>query len=110
MEQAGKVKAREGPFETPLGRGKWKFKDDEEGSLDTLALGLIMQRIWGICVKETNEGEMVGKSPLSREGSHEGRFSSRLGGDRGARGSGLEDVVARINGQGEEHTGERWFC
>ena len=52
---------------------------------------------------------MVGKYRLSREGSHEGRLSSRVSGDRGARSSGLADIEARTNGQGEEDSGERWF-
>lgn len=52
---------------------------------------------------------MVVKSTLSREGSREGHFLTRLGVDRGAGGFGSEDAVARTNGQGEEDLGERWF-
>lgn len=109
MEQAGGVKASEGPFKAPLGRGKYKFKGDREVSLNTPALGLIWKRLWGIYVKGMHEGEMTGKSPLSREGSYEGYLSSRLGGDRGAGVSRSADKMTRTNGQGEKDPGERWF-
>lgn len=49
-EQVGGVKANEGPFKAPSGRGKHKFKGDREVSPGTPTPGLILQRFWAIRV------------------------------------------------------------
>ena len=98
MEQLGKVKAKEGPFKVPSGRGKCKFKGDAVDSPGISALSLILHWLRGIYDQGADEGEMPGKYPLSREGSREGHLSSWLGGDRGARSSGAVDSDARTNG------------
>lgn len=83
-EQLGSVKANEGPFKSPLGRGKRKIKGDGEDCSGISALSLILCRLRGTLGQGMDVGKMVGKYPLSREGGHESHLSSHLGGDRGA--------------------------
>lgn len=53
--------------------------------------------------------EMVGRSPLSKEGCHEGCNCSRCGGILHAGGSGKETEDVQSSGIGGENPGERWF-
>lgn len=92
-----------------MGWGKSKLKGGGGDCLGICTLVSILRRFRGNLVQEVDEGEMVGKNPLSREGNREGRLSHLLGGDRGAGSSGADDADARMNGQGEEDPGERWF-
>ena len=59
--------------------------------------------------KDSSEWEMVGRSPLSREGSREGCHYSRCGGGRVAGGSGKEAWEVQSPRGGGENPGERWF-
>ena len=52
---------------------------------------------------------MAGKNPLSTKGNHGGCLPCRLGGDRGAGSSRANETEARMNGQGDEDLGKRWF-
>ena len=55
-------------------------------------------------------GGMAGKTPFDKEGNHSGHPPHWLRGNRGAGRYGAEEAEARVNGQGEEDPGERWFC
>ena len=53
--------------------------------------------------------EMVGRSPLSREGSQEGCHCSRCGGGHGAGSSGKEVADNQAPGNEGENPGEKWY-
>lgn len=103
------VKADARIIKASSGRGKSELKGGGGVYPGISTRFHILWRLRGTLVLVVVEGGMEGKNPLSREGNHGGRLSRWIGGDRGAGSFRVDDVDARMNGQGDEDPRERWF-
>ena len=72
-------------------------------------LQVVADREVALQLRSVDNKEMVGHSPLSREGSREGFHCSRCGCSRGAGSLGKEVVENQVMGSRDKNPGERWY-